>query len=122
MRLYLKDEICNTDALNPCSSELFVTFVVSSFHDTALTTPFLNLTQSFARYCQLFMIFEVSGVSKISITLAAGDTIVVLDAGRNSRVGINDSADLCCAPLSQSLLHAGHTYRLAIAAVRLVIT
>ena len=51
-------------------------------------TPFLGFTHSFARYFQLFMIFEAHCVSKFTVTLAAGDSIIVLDAGRNGRVGI----------------------------------
>jgi hypothetical protein len=69
--------------------------MISSFHDTTLGTPSLGLTHSFARYFQRFMVVDEKRVSKVSITLTAGDPSIVLDAGRNGRAGIAQ----CFAPV-----------------------
>ena len=89
----------------------------SFFHDTTLTTPFLGLTQDFARYFQLFMIFEVYDVSKMSVTLTTGDNIVVLVAGRFGRGGIARCVALvfCASPATlvtyRAHVSSGHSRR-----------
>ena len=49
-------------------------------------TPSLDLA-SLPRYLQAFVILKASGVPEVSITLVAGDPIILLDAGRNGRTG-----------------------------------
>jgi hypothetical protein len=79
----------------------FVTFVITSFHDTTFATPFLGLPHGLARCFQMLMIFEARGVSKVSIAHVAGNPRVVRDAVRNGRAGIAR----CVTPV----LRATHT-------------
>jgi hypothetical protein len=95
--------------------------VIIQFYGTTLATPSLGFAQVLLDISRLLFL-EANGVPERSVSLVAVNPSVVRGEWGMAEQASHDVSHLHYSLLLQPLLHAGHTYPLAIASVSFVVT